>query len=169
MGGCDRFCLVGDTLMNSNMKFPLYLDSDGGFPEFELVIYGRPASKKNSMIKTRYGLIQSKAWRDYEDDAVQQLRLQWRRKPIETAVQVTAKYFMPDRRNWPDMIGLMQGTADLLEKAGVIGDDSYIGSWDYTRFVDIDKENPRTLIRVKICDRSTFVGINPKLIKKASK
>ena len=50
------------------------------------------------------------------------------------------------------MIGLMQGTADLLEKAGILLNDRLIESWDGSRIMGLDKDNPRVEIEIKqIC------------------
>lgn len=43
---------------------------------YKFIIQGRPMTKKNSMTKTRYGLIQSKQYRDYEKMALCQLMTQ---------------------------------------------------------------------------------------------
>ena len=55
---------------------------------------------------------------------------------------------MPDRRV-PDLINLLQATADILEKARVIEDDKNIISFDGSRIMGIDKENPRVEIEIK--------------------
>ena len=66
-------------------------------------------TKKNSLQKTRCGLIQGKAYREYAKDAIWHLKLQRRPiHPIDCAVKMTAKYYMPNRKGWPDLFGLVQ-------------------------------------------------------------
>jgi len=55
---------------------------------------------------------------------------------------------MPDRRV-PDLINLLQATADILEKARVIEDDKDIISFDGSKIMGIDKDNPRTEITIE--------------------
>lgn len=116
---------------------------------YEFTITGRPITKKNSMQRTRYGLIQSKQYRHYEEHALMQLMLQRRPpKPIDCAVYMQATYYMQDRRGWPDLFGLVQATADILEKAGIIEDDGYIANVDGSMIAGIDKEKPRVIVKI---------------------
>ena len=55
---------------------------------------------------------------------------------------------MPDKRR-PDLLNLEQATADILEKARVIENDRNIISFDGSRIVGIDKENPRCEIIIE--------------------
>lgn len=55
---------------------------------------------------------------------------------------------MPDRRSRPDLINLEEATADILERAGIIINDRNIVSWDGSRIVGIDKQNPRVEIEI---------------------
>lgn len=63
-------------------------------------------------------------------------------------VSVQAHYWMKDKRSWPDLIGLLQGTSDILEAAGIITNDRDIHDYDGSRIVDIDKARPRVEIRI---------------------
>lgn len=109
-------------------------------------ISGRPITKKNSQIRTKTGVIQSKQYREYESIAVLQLRAQkskWRLKaPIACPVTMSCYYHMPNKRGYPDVIGLLQATADILEKAGVVEDDRLISIVGNCYIGRIDKENP---------------------------
>ena len=119
-----------------------------GKRESIIVIPGRPITKKNSMRKTRHGgLIQSKAYIQYETDSLWHLK-QYKNK-YAGKVRLTAKYWMPNRRSWPDLIGLLQATSDILEKAGIIENDKWIEGYDGSRIVGIDKENPRAEIIIR--------------------
>lgn len=116
---------------------------------YEFAIKGRPITKKNSMQKTAHGLIQSKAYREYETAALWQLRGQTGPKePIDCAVYMNAVYYMPDRRAWPDLLGLLQATADILQKARIIEDDQFIIHMGASKIAGIDKENPRVNVLV---------------------
>jgi Holliday junction resolvase RusA-like endonuclease len=53
---------------------------------------------------------------------------------------------MPDRRSWPDLFGLLQSTADILQKAKIIENDRDIVRLDGSEIVGVDKENPRVEI-----------------------
>ena len=133
-------------------------------------ILGRPITKKNSMVKTRFGLIQSKQYRAYESDALDQLMTQKRpEKPIDCACYMRCKYYMPDRRGWPDIFGLLQATADILQKAGIVEDDGFIAFTDQSYVAGIDKEKPRVSIEIgEITDLDfPYYKVHPKLAKRA--
>lgn len=124
--------------------------------EIKVVLRGRPMTKKNHSRVVMMGkypkVLPSKFYVDYEKDAVAQLMefFQMRMPKIEKNVQVKALYWLPDRRGKPDMIGLMQATADILETAQVIVNDSQVIDWDGTRLMGYDKNNPRAEITIKI-------------------
>ena len=46
------------------------------------------------------------------------------------------------------MLGLEQATADILEAANIISSDRNIVSWGESRIAGLDKDFPRTEIRV---------------------
>jgi len=56
---------------------------------------------------------------------------------------------MPDRRSSPDLLGLLQATADILEKAQIIDNDRNVVSFDGSEIVGIDRENPRVEIEIE--------------------
>jgi Holliday junction resolvase RusA-like endonuclease len=56
---------------------------------------------------------------------------------------------MPDRRSWPDLLGLEQATADILERAHILRNDRDIVSWDGSRIAGVDKDNPRAAIEIE--------------------
>ena len=67
---------------------------------------------------------------------------------IDYPVQVTALYYMPTKRQ-PDLINLEEATADILERANIIKNDSLIMSWDGSRIAGVDRDNPRVQIEIK--------------------
>ena len=116
---------------------------------FNLVILGRPYTKKNSGVFAGAGrFLPSKQYREFEKSAIPQLHKQFHNEPIDFPVSVRVHYFMRDRKGWPDLVGLMQATADILEKAGVVKNDRLITSWSGTEISGIDKENPRSEINI---------------------
>lgn len=135
---------------------------------YKFTIDGRPMTKKNSMTKTRYGLIQSKQYRDYEKMALGQLMTQKPRsfRTIACAARMNVEYYMPNRKGWPDLFGLVQATADILEKAGIIEDDGYIADVAYSCIAGVDPEWPRTEIKVIPMPDDKLNELHPKLRKR---
>ena len=113
---------------------------------------GRPATKKNSGRIVRFGnsqrLLPSKAFTNYKSEALAQL-LRYRKLHYSGSLQLTARYYLPDRKSWPDLIGLLQATSDLLQDAGIIDDDKFIRSYDGSCIAGIDKNNPRVEMEIK--------------------
>lgn len=138
---------------------------------YRFTIDGRPITKKNSMQKTRRGLIQSKQYRQYEEAALWQLLNQKPKglAPIGRAVKMEALYYMPDRRGWPDLFGLLQATADILEKAGIVEDDGYIADVAYSCIAGVDPVWPRAEIKVIPMPDDKLNELHPKLRKKSKK
>ena len=138
---------------------------------YRFTIDGRPITKKNSMQKTRCGLIQSKQYREYEEAALWQLLNEKPEgmAPIGRAVKMEAIYYMPDRRGWPDLFGLLQATADILEKAGVLEDDGFVATVGNSRIEGVS-DWPRVEVTVTELP-PTFVlnKLHPKLRKRCIK
>ena len=59
-----------------------------------------------------------------------------------------ALYWLPDRRSRPDLLGLEEATADILEAAGIVANDRLIVSWDGSRIAGYDRERPRVEIEI---------------------
>ena len=116
----------------------------------DITLKGRPATKKNSgRIISRNGkpiIIPSEAYKDYEDACMWQLA--GKKLHISGIIVVECKYYLPNKRSWPDLIGLLQATSDILMKAGIIDDDKWICSYGDSCIAGIDKENPRAEIRI---------------------
>lgn len=136
---------------------------------YKFTIDGRPMTKKNSMTKTCYGLIQSKQYRDYEKAALCQLMTQKPRgfRAIDCAARMNVEYYMPNRKGWPDLFGLVQATADILEKAGIVEDDGYIADVAYSCIAGVDPEWPRAEIKVIPMPDDKLNELHPKLRKKS--
>lgn len=116
----------------------------------DITLKGRPATKKNSgRIVFKNGkriIIPSEAYENYEDACLWQLS--GKKLHISGIVVVECKYYLPNKRSWPDLIGLLQATSDILTKAGVIDDDKWICSYGESCIAGIDKDNPRAEIRI---------------------
>lgn len=129
----------------------------------ELVIYGRPTTKKNSSRVVRNGgytrVLPSKAYTAYEADALKQLAFYRKRCYVAGLVEVSCKYYMPDKRWWPDLVGLLQATSDILTKANIIDDDSHIVNYDGSEIVGLDKGNPRVEISIRPYNGNHIVGM----------
>lgn len=116
----------------------------------DITLKGRPATKKNSgRIISRNGkpiIIPSEAYKNYEDACMWQLA--GKKLHVSGIIVVVCKYYLPNKRSWPDLIGLLQATSDILTKAKVIDDDKWICSYGDSCIAGIDKENPRAEIRI---------------------
>lgn len=116
----------------------------------DIVFKGRPITKKNhgQIVKrgNKLGYIQSEAYRNYEEVCLWQLA--GKKLHISGIVVVECKYYLPNKRSWPDLIGLLQATSDILTKAKVIDDDKWICSYGDSCIAGIDKDNPRAEIRI---------------------
>ena len=125
--------------------------------EANLTIPGQPATKKNSQVARCVNgkplVIQSKAYRAYEKAALKAL-LAYQGERFLGPVAVTVAYWLKDNRR-PDLTNLLQATADILEKAGVIRDDRNIVSWDGSRIMGVSP-NPRTEITIRAAGRKLW-------------
>ena len=117
-----------------------------------IVLTGRPITKKNSQVIARNRgsgrpyVLQSEQYRQYEQDCLKQLMAC--RARFAGPVRLLCLYWMPDRRR-PDLLGLLQATADILEKAQIIDNDRNVVSFDGSRIAGVDRENPRVEIEVE--------------------
>lgn len=113
----------------------------------EIVIQGQPRTKKNSSQIAFKGnkrvILPSKAFQAYEKVALMQLA---RVQAIHGPVSVLCRYYLQDRKGWPDLVGLLQATSDILQAAKVIDDDKYIVNYDGSIIAGLDKNNPRVEI-----------------------
>lgn len=123
---------------------------------YRFTIPGRPVTKKNSGRYCGPGRFRpSAAYERYAAVAVPHLKMKARRQglhsPIDRPCNVVVSYYMQNRAAWPDLVGLMQATADILEAAGVLENDRLITSWDGTDITGISREHPRAEIVLFPC------------------
>lgn len=149
---------------------------------YSFIIYGHPATKKNSstIVAGRAKILPSKAFKEYERMFKQQMmRLPQPLPHYETGVCVTAKYWLKDRAHYPDLVGLMQATADIMSddtkvifgkkqliKRWILADDRIIKKWDGTRIAGLDKANPRVEITITPLDTDIDQETDPYIVKK---
>lgn len=121
---------------------------------YTYTIKGRPVTKKNSQRLTKWGgVIQSKSYCEYESLAIIQLQVQKGKqgphKPIDRPCTVKFMYYLPNRQWWPDLLGLMQATADILQKARIWEDDRLLHDFEGRSCIaGIDPDNPRAEITI---------------------
>ena len=119
-----------------------------------LVLYGNPATKKNSMqiFKNRKTgqafLTQSDRYKDYAKDCARQITSKYKLK-IDYPINLKCVYYRKTKHR-VDLTNLLAATCDILTDCGVIADDNckIVVSHDGSR-VDFDKENPRVEIEIK--------------------
>lgn len=119
-----------------------------------LVLYGNPATKKNSMQifknkKTGQAfLTQSDRYKDYAKDCARQITSKYKLK-IDYPINLKCVYYRKTKHR-VDLTNLLAATCDILTDCGVIADDNYkiVVSHDGSR-VDFDKSNPRVQIEIE--------------------
>jgi Holliday junction resolvase RusA-like endonuclease len=119
-----------------------------------LTLPGRPITKKNSQEihwhGSRPSIAQGKRYRQYEKECLTWLMgYLGPRFQAGVKLNLAARYYLPDRRGWPDLVGLLQATQDILQKAGVIHDDKEIVALDGCFIAGVDKANPRVEIEIR--------------------
>lgn len=124
----------------------------------KIVILGQPRTKKNSSQIAFKGnkrvILPSKAFKEYEKVALMQLG---RVQVVHGPVSVLCRYYLQNRAHWPDLVGLLQATSDILQAAGVIDDDKYIVNYDGSKIAGIDKDRPRAEITIQPINENTVL------------
>lgn len=114
---------------------------------YHFVIHGAARTKKNSNRivygKGRPFILASTAYMRYHRIAVPQLKIiagHFGNMPLTSPVNCAAVFFRKTAVG--DLVGYMQGLADLLQDGGILTDDKLIVSWNNTR-LDKDAVKPR--------------------------
>ena len=113
-----------------------------------------PITKKNSQrivqVHGRPLILPSEKYKQYEKAC--RVFMPRMKAPISEPVNVKCLYYMPTRRK-VDITNLLEATADILVRYGVLADDnrSVMYAVDGSR-VYWDKENPRTEITIEPID-----------------
>ena len=120
-----------------------------------LTISGPPRTKKTSNVMALAGgrriVLPSAAWRKWAKSAQitfsdPQVAVAWYANgPILCPVTCRALFYRDARRG--DLVGFMQGLADLLEQRQVLTNDRLIESWDGTRLL-VDRARPRVEVLI---------------------
>jgi Holliday junction resolvase RusA-like endonuclease len=75
---------------------------------------------------------------------------------------------LPDKAHFPDLVGLLQATSDILEKAGILENDRLIADYDGSCIAGLDKLKPRAEIVIKVANiESVDPYVQKKNIEKA--
>jgi Holliday junction resolvase RusA-like endonuclease len=121
-----------------------------------IILPGRPITKKNHeriCVNSKTGkhfIRQSEQYEQYETDCLWRIKAQYRGPVLTEPISLKCLYWLPNRKGWPDLAGLIQATQDILQKAGVIENDKQVVSLDGSRIMGVDKDYPRT--EVYICE-----------------
>lgn len=128
-----------------------------------ITIPGRPYAKKNN--PQAYCISGCNGWRrgqgkqpkkivipsaeylEYEKYCLKYL-LKWGNIQFTEPVLMECFYWMPDRRSRPDLLGLLQATADILEKAGILQNDRLVKKVGDSCIMGIDQDRPRAEIEI---------------------
>ncbi len=117
----------------------------------ELTLDGNVPSKKNSRVRTRTGsYIPSKAFYDWQDDAMQQVRLQTRErlfKPVSVEVIV---YFGTKAR--ADLDNRLTSILDMLVECLILRDDKWQDVPQLALQAEYRKGQPGAFIRLTELD-----------------
>ncbi len=117
----------------------------------KIVIPGRCVPKKNSpriVGKYRNILLPSKTWLEYRDYCARFFYSIGNLATITGPVRVQVQYWLPDKRWKPDLVGILQSISDILEYYKVIENDQQIESYDGSKPMGIDRDNPRVEIEI---------------------
>ncbi len=109
----------------------------------KLTVNGALKSKANSRRMIRPGLvIKSKGALEFEEEAILQLKQQFKKEPIEINVFLDLIIYYPSKRSdlSPELF------FDCLQKAGILANDRQI--YGYTAYKRFDKEKPRVLCTI---------------------
>lgn len=112
----------------------------------KLEIKGQIMGGKNNIIITRSGLRFPKpAWAAWRDAAVMEVKRQLPAgfRPLTEPVNVRLDYVAGDKRR-RDMPAIIDSIWHVLEKAGVVADDTLLWIAEASR--DFDKQAPRAII-----------------------
>lgn len=124
-----------------------------------LILYGRPITKKNSSRVIKCGaftkVLPSKQFERYEKDCLRQITGKYKVK-YNKPCNMKCVYYMPTKHR-VDLVNLLEATCDILVKANVLEDDNsnIIRSHDGS-CVLYDKENPRVEIQIREIEKNEY-------------
>lgn len=114
-----------------------------------LTLWGQIRGGKNNLIVTRSGhRFPRPEWAKWRDEMVSSIKSQLppNFKTIETDCRIAVEYWAEDRRR-RDMPAIIDSIFHVLEKAGVVRDDTLL--WVVRSSRGYDKANPRATITLE--------------------
>lgn len=147
---------------------------------------GQPATKKNSamLVKGRNLILPSAAYRRYEvlcRKHLRKLKDLGKLHHFTMPVRLTCRYYLKDKAHWPDLMGLVQATADILSdtkdridkkqnklirgEKWVLSDDRIVRRFGDSTIAGIDKQNPRVEIEVAELEVDLETALDPYIEK----
>jgi Holliday junction resolvase RusA-like endonuclease len=130
----------------------------GSSSELIIVIPGQIRGGKNNMVVTRTGLHFPKPeWAKWRDEAVSGVKHQIPIgfEPISQPVDMTLYYCAGDRRR-RDMPAILDSIFHVLEKAGVVKDDTLL--WVTHSWRGYDKKEPKASICINLPQHQEEIG-----------
>lgn len=138
---------------------------------FEIELAGQPITKKNSIRAFGRRVLPSKAYCKYADFCRLQMSGLGKLPHFAGDIELTAHYWLQNRRT-PDLLGLLQATSDILQdeyknidgkrtliQPWLYADDNQIKSYDGSRILGVDKNNPRTIIIISSYEGFLWPGV----------
>lgn len=117
----------------------------------ELQLKGNVPSKKNSRVRTRSGAsIPSKAFKDWQDSALWQVRQQTRERFVKPVAVEVIVYFGTNVR--ADLDNRVTSILDMLVEAIVLRDDKWQDVPRISAQAEYRKGNPGAFIRITELD-----------------
>lgn len=132
------------------------MDSNGGHDfDFELTVSGQCPSGKNAVIVTRAGhrfpSARFVAWRQAAlNEVLPQMKNIEAKLPLTAPVNVSIEYIAKDRIR-RDKPGIEDALWHLLEKVGVVSDDTFLGGYNCeSHFFNLGVDKKNTGVRIRI-------------------
>ena len=134
----------------TSVAVPLKMETTNAAPgvSLRIVICGQIRGGKNNMVVTRSGLHFPKPeWAKWRDEAVRGVKEQLSKsfKTIGQPVNVRVTYVAGDRRR-RDCPAIFDAVWHVLEKAGVVADDTLL--WPVESSRSYDKDSPRVTVEI---------------------
>jgi len=113
---------------------------------FKASIPGRVPVKKNTAKVFKWGAVYSKAWKEWEKQALKVLKELSIEEPIDKYCQAKFTFYFKNHQWEPDVSNVCEGPQDVLQKAGILTDDKNIARLSAEKHFNDD--NPRVEIEI---------------------
>ena len=114
----------------------------------EIIFPGEVISKKNSRRCFGNKAVGSKAFLKYEKEMLQELQYRRYKWLGSYPIDLHCFFYRKTKRSF-DFSNLLESVQDILVKAQVIEDDSYLHVWPVIDGYGFDKEHPRVVVNLK--------------------